>query len=347
MCAALERSNQKPYLSIGRAEAMNFKKRNLRSIAEMVVGDVDYFPYRSSSYITEFFGECELNFVHDGSTRWAWTAARLAELLEEPHSAPGSLPDRFMHVLRVLMHKSDAEEGDSDRALALDSLNRPLSREGYEAFYGPDNVLHVRNVGTGMLSIPADPHRPFTPQESRRRERLVAYLDRCSEDDLIETILLPLFRQLGFHRITSTGHRDKALEYGKDIWMRYVLPTQHIIYFGIQAKKGKLDSAGASKGSNSNIAEIHNQVLMMLGHEIFDPEQSRRVLVDHAFIVAGGEITKQAKNWLGERLDNGKRSQILFMDREDILNLYVTTGLPLPEGANPSPDEEGFDNLPF
>lgn len=70
------------------------------------------------------------------------------------------------------------------------------------------------------------------------------------------------------------------------------MPTKHIIYFGIQAKKGKLDAAGASKGSNTNVAEILNQALMMLGHEVFDPETSRRVLVDHAFIVAGGEITK-------------------------------------------------------
>jgi hypothetical protein len=54
-----------------------------------------------------------------------------------------------------------------------------------------------------------------------------------------------------------------------------------------------------SKGSSSNIGEILNQATMMLGHEIFDPETSRRVLVDHAFIVAGGGITKQAKNWLG------------------------------------------------
>ncbi len=53
---------------------------------------------------------------------------------------------------------------------------------------------------------------------------------------------------------------------------------------------------------------------MMLGHEIFDSEISRNVLVDHAFIVAGGEITKQAKNWLGGKLDNTKRSQILFID---------------------------------
>lgn len=80
---------------------------------------------------------------------------------------------------------------------------------------------------------------------------------------------------------------------------------------------------------------IHNQALMMLAHEIFDPEINRRVLVDRAFIVAGGEITKAARNWLGNALDATKRSQIMFMDRDDILNLYVVTSLPLPEGALP------------
>jgi hypothetical protein len=117
--------------------------------------------------------------------------------------------------------------------------------------------------------------------------------------------------------------------------MKFTLPTLHVLYFGIQAKKGKLDSAAMSKGGSTNIGEIVNQVTMMLGHEIFDPELNRRVLVDHAFIVAGGEITKQAKNWLGERLDATKRSQVMFMDREDILNLYIVTNLPLPQGALP------------
>ena len=74
---------------------------------------------------------------------------------------------------------------------------------------------------------------------------------------------------------------------------------------------------------------------MMLGHEIFDPETSRRVLVDHAFIVAGGEITKQARNWLGERLDARKRSQVMFMDRDDIMNLFIVTNVPLPAAALP------------
>ena len=99
---------------------------------------------------------------------------------------------------------------------------------------------------------------------------------------------MPLFRQLGFHRITSAGHKDKTLEYGKDVWMKYILPTQHVLYFGIQVKKCKVDASGISGATNTNVAEIHNQATMMLGHEVFDPEIGKRVLVDHAFIVAGG-----------------------------------------------------------
>src|SRR3546814_20730088 len=85
----------------------------------------------------------------------------------------------------------------------------------------------------------------------------------------------------------------------------------------------------------------------MLGHEIFDPEIGKRVLVDHAFIVAGGEITKAAGNWLGNKLDATKRSQILFMDRDDILNLFVVTSLPLPIGVVPAREPDGDDDLPF
>lgn len=325
---------------------MKFRNRNLRELAEGVIGDVDHFPYRSSMYITEFFEECDLPFEHDGSTRWRWTSDRLQELLSE-HHPPYVLPDRFVNVFRVLLHKSDAQDGDPDRALALETINKPLKREGYEAFFGDDDLLYIRHTGTKTISTASNPHRPFTPQELERRNHLAAYLDGCSEDELIEEALLPLFRQLGYHRVTPAGHQDKALEYGKDVWMRYVLPTQHVLYFGIQVKKGKLDSGGRSRGSNANIAEIHNQALMMLGHEIFDPETSRRVLVDHAFIVAGGEITKQAKNWLGEKLDATKRSQILFMDRDDILNLYIVSNMPLPEAATCSSSLDFGDDIPF
>lgn len=326
---------------------MNFKSRNLNELAKMVVGDINYFRYRSSSYITEFFEECDLDFIHDGSTRWRWVVDKLSILLEEPQSKAHALPDRFVNLLRVLMCKSDAQEGDPDRSLALITLNQPLKREGYEAFYDEDDSLQIRHIGTKTISIANNPHRPFTPAEIKRRNLLNTHLNSCSEDQLIEEILLPLFRQLGYHRITAAGHKDKALEYGKDVWMRYILPTQHVLYFGIQVKKGKLDASGVSKRSNVNISEIYNQVLMMLGHEIFDTETNKKALVDHAFIVAGGEITKQAKNWLGQKLDASKRSQILFMDRDDILNLYIVNNVQLPLKALAKEINTDTDEIPF
>lgn len=231
-------------------------------------------------------------------------------------------------------------------ALAL--LTAALAREGFEAFYAPDKQCYLRNLASNTVATPsANPHRPFSASELKRREQLIAYLDNASEDALIEEVLLPLFRQLGFHRVTAAGHKDKGLEYGKDVWMKFTLPTQHVLYFGIQAKKGKLDASGVSKAAHVNVAEIHNQVTMMLGHEIFDPEIGKRVLVDHAFIVAGGEITKAARNWLGNKLDASKRSQVMFMDRDDILNLFVVTNLPLPSGALSETGPFDDDGPPF
>lgn len=314
---------------------MKFKSKNLREIAAMVAGDHERFHYRSSFFITEFFEECGLARKHDGTSRVPWIATQLADLLDEP-SAANKLPDSFARVLRTALDRAEAQDGDEDRSKALEALNSPLKKQGFEGFMDERGVVHFRHIGTNVLSESVNPHRPFTPAEAEKRERLAMYLGGCSEDDLIEQVLLPMFRQLGYHRITAAGHKDKALEYGKDVWMRYQLPSMHFLYFGIQAKKGKLDAAGVSSGTNANVAEIYNQVLMMLGHEVFDPEQSRRVLVDHAFIIAGGDITKQARQWLGEKLDKNKRSQIMFMDREDILNLYTASNLPLPAGALPS-----------
>ncbi|MEU9126587.1 hypothetical protein AB0D08_00465 [Kitasatospora sp. NPDC048540] len=314
---------------------MQFKRRTVNQLADMVCGnfpaETTFFPYRSSKYITEFFQDVETDYEHDGSTRAAWVADVLAEILSEPQPGSGVPPESFARVIDRLMDPQDAVNEDSSRPGALSQLNASLAREGFQAFFAPDGRCYLKNVVTNEVAAPRpNPHRPFSAVEMERRERLVSYLEFASEDELIEDLLLPLFRQLGFQRITAAGHRDKALEYGKDVWMKYVLPTTHVLYFGIQAKKGKLDSSGVSKAGSANVAEILNQVAMMLGHEIFDPEIGKRVLVDHAFIVAGGDITKAARNWLGNKLDASKRSQILFMDREDIVNLFVVNNLPVP-----------------
>ncbi|EUA05295.1 hypothetical protein I547_1091 [Mycobacterium kansasii 824] len=63
--------------------------------------------------------------------------------------------------------------------------------------------------------------------------------------------------------------------------------------------------------------------------------------------MAGGEITKAARNWIGSALDASKRSQIMFIDRADILNLYVVTDLPLPAAAIPATSDLWTDEPPF
>ncbi|GGU96110.1 hypothetical protein GCM10010182_10870 [Actinomadura cremea] len=335
---------------------MKFRRRNLQDLGDLICGNLGsddpntdneprYFPYRSSMYITEFFQELDTEWSHDGTTRHRWVADVLDSMLSESHDGPTRPPEIFCRAINHLMSPSDAINEGPDRPNALRQLNEVLVREGFEAFYGEDRNCYLRHVGTNTVSVlQANPHRPLTAAEVKRRHDLAAYLDSCSEDQLIEEVLLPLFRQLGFHRVTAAGHKDKALEYGKDVWMRYTLPTQHYLYFGIQAKKGKLDASGVTKTGNANVAEIHNQALMMLAHEIFDPETNKRVLVDHAFIVAGGEITKAARNWIGNALDASRRSQIMFIDRDDILNLYVVTNLPLPAGALPPTPLDPWDS---
>jgi hypothetical protein len=97
-------------------------------------------------------------------------------------------------------------------------------------------------MAPGFLSGQAFATASLNAKDREMRAKWAAYLDRVSEDDFTEKVLVPLLQSCGFQRITVAGHKDKGLEFGKDLWMKYRLPTTHFIYFGIQVKKGKLDS---------------------------------------------------------------------------------------------------------
>lgn len=321
-----------------------FRKRTVNEIADMICGnESNHFLYRSSTYLSEFFEDCGMKrYVHDGSTRKWWVADVLTEVLEEASNSPTLPGPGFRTVIQVLMDRADCTETDPERQLALGELNRTLAREGLEAFYAKDNVCYIRSTRTGDDGRPDTiVSRALSQDEVDRRQRLESFIDTASEDEITEKVILPLLQTLQFQRISVAGHRDRAVEYGKDLWMKYHLPTGHWLYFGLQVKRGKIDAAARSR--NENVAEIHRQITMMLGHQVFDPDINKKRLVDHAIIVAGGDITKQARNWLGEKLDASQRSQILFMDRTDILHLFVVHNVPMPE------EEETIasDDIPF
>jgi hypothetical protein len=177
---------------------MKWRQRTLDEIADLICGNGEGTPfvYRSSSYITRFFRDADTDFAHDGSTRAAWVSGVLKQILAEPHADAQTPPPTFCRVIATLMDVGDTTDGDPDRTAALSRFNTALAREGFEAFYATDRKCYLRHIGTGAIAAPAaNPHRPLSKDELVRRELLAAFLDNASEDELIQDVLLPLFRQ--------------------------------------------------------------------------------------------------------------------------------------------------------
>ena len=81
-------------------------KAGLSKLSDMICGNspFEFFPYRSSSYLTRFFIDLDLDYTHDGSTRSNWVSEVLTELNNKPPVAAG-LPSREMtKVIEYLLH---------------------------------------------------------------------------------------------------------------------------------------------------------------------------------------------------------------------------------------------------
>jgi hypothetical protein len=320
---------------------MKLREFTLEKLAEMVVGNDQTFPYRSSHFITQFFTRCDLPYVHDGSTRHRWAKGVLAELNLGPGHAPDLPADTLVRVMTELFDPDDFDRAGKSRTDALAELDKLLARDSLSAYFDEGGRCHIRNKGTGTSSPTAiNAPRPLTAGEVEQREKVAAFLESATEDEFTEQLLVPLFQRLGFHRVTPSGHREKTLEFGKDLWMKFQLPTRHWLYFCAQVKRGKIDAGGTS---SSNIATVLTQVRMAIDHPIFDPDANRKVLLDHVFVIAAGEITRAARTWLAEHLDAGQRRHIIFMDRDEFLDQSARIVLDLHLQSSPLAD----DDIPF
>ncbi len=308
----------------------------------MVVGDHTAFPYRSSSYITSFFRRCELDYAHDGSTRKRWANQVLQELNVGSSPAPDMPASAILRIVSELFEPDDFDRAKElkSRDEALAAINKLFEREGLVAYFDNRGRCFVRNTGSGSSSAILRETRPLSREELAARTKVAAFLDNASEDEFTERLLVPLFQRLGFHRVSAAGHKEKTLEFGKDLWMKYQLPTGHWLYFCAQVKRDKIDAGGT--GGGNNVANVLTQVKMAIDHPIFDPDANRKVLLDHMFVIAGGEITRAARTWLVEQLDAGQRRHIIFMDREEFLDQSsrILFDLELTERA-------GIDDFPF
>ncbi len=329
---------------------MKLSLGTLDRLAEMICGSHGTggtygwkdFPYRSSSYLTEFFRRCDLPYAHDGSTRKWWVSNVLEEINNKPETDPNLPPPEMIAVVQQLVDPAEFVNTELNHETAVVQLNKVLAKDGLQVHFVHGQCV-IENLNTHVSSRDRLSGRLLTREEMLRRQTFEAFLDDASEDEFTEEVLVRLFAQLGFERVTVSGHQDRQLEFGKDLWMKYRLPTQHQLYVGVQVKVGRIHASGAEL--SGNISGILAQLLMLMTYPVFDPETNTKHLFDHVFLVSSGEITKQARQLLSEFLDNAMRRNVLFMDREDILDLCVKYSLPVPgssDAVKPEPDD-----LPF
>jgi hypothetical protein len=220
----------------------------------------------------------------------------------------------------------------SEVTLALDSFNKLVKRYGIVAYLDDSDRCYLRSTGTGISTESfSQKTRPLSAEELAQRQKLATFLDTASEDEFIEKMLVPLFQRLGFSRVSPTGHKEKALEFGKDLWMTFRLPTSHWLYFCAQVKKDKIDSSGT--GGSHNVATVLTQA---------------RMAIDHLFLISAGEITRGARTFLVENLDADQRRHIIFMDRDEFLDQSARILLDLRiEEPKSETTEITDDDIPF
>lgn len=117
-------------------------------LARMVCGDEPYngsFPYRSSSYLTAFFEGIDLDYVHDGSTRYWWVRSVLMELNDQPEASE-DLPSA--DLVRCIEYLVDPDHFGREEGLtqegAIEAVNNALRR--YE-------IMIQRDSRTGDVTL--------------------------------------------------------------------------------------------------------------------------------------------------------------------------------------------------
>jgi len=157
-------------------------------------------------------------------------------------------------------------------------------------------------------------------------EQIKKFLEVASEDDLVNILLVPLLRHIGFDTAESKGHRDRALEFGQDIQkMKLQIPTGHWLYFSAQVKKG--DIKANTKPQKNYVERVLSQTQAQLEWEMPDSETNQNVKPDHILLIVSGNITEGAKQYIFNH-SLYRRKRVLLWEKETILRLCAKKGLP-------------------
>jgi hypothetical protein len=106
---------------------MKLKESTLDKLAEMICGNIPFahFQYRSSSYLTKFFTDIDLEYKHDGSTRSVWVSGVLKEL-NNKESKNNNLPSK--EICSVIENLVDPNKFLFDEKLNIDKAREDVKK---------------------------------------------------------------------------------------------------------------------------------------------------------------------------------------------------------------------------
>lgn len=201
---------------------MILRKSIVSQIAKMICGDAysGIFPYRSSSYLTEFFRSSDLDYVHEGQSRQWWVQGVLDNLNEKGTFPSQNMPSTEMiKVIEQLVHPSEFLSSDTNHSKASETMNELLKSEGlvidFDEITGNPTLKNVTGeyISTALPREKADKIIIFSPE-------VFKIPDKNIEPDLV-AVMMPFAKEFDevYQAIkeacTSSGLNHRRAD---DIW---------------------------------------------------------------------------------------------------------------------------------
>jgi len=194
----------------------------LEALAEFICGDQDKYPvYRSSSYLTRFFGSVNINATHDGSTRKWWVFEVLKNL------ALDDIENVILRLVDIREYKGDKES----LKIAVEAMGGILLMEDLRVnFQGRTPVL--------VAYISDENPVVTTPVNDRQKDKtnrgVEIYARNIQNNGLItsDTNTKIVSEEYTGKGEVSAYNRLSDIEWYEQWWAKYLLFPSAVIVIG-------------------------------------------------------------------------------------------------------------------
>lgn len=226
-------------------------------IAELICGDNNSFPYRSSFFLTKFFKDLGLQFEHDGSTRRFWVRDTL--LLLDIH-------DLSLVFRKGLFNKRDFRKYTKENQLEFDAEYQKAIKEFKEILNDSLQIDDGMDLSY-LLDLNVNVELLFDRKTKTNDKELDSLINEAKD-----RFFIPKDKQVALEKLWDAFERIKT-------------------YFDSNKKKSSSELVKmASDGFNFEIIENEFQLLTKIGneykirhHETDKLEVSKAKHVDYLF----------------------------------------------------------------